>query len=102
MNKLYVIVTQLLKKPSLDKEILSNYRPVSNLTFVSKLIERIVLFRINNYLTTNSLLNPHQSGFTKRHSTETFTFQCTINLFLPSLTKSLVPASSISLQPLTP
>src|SRR6218665_1824103 len=33
--------------------------------------ERIVLSRINDYLTSNSLLNPHQSGFTKRHSTET-------------------------------
>src|SRR6218665_680415 len=59
------LVTTLLKKPSLDKEILSNYRPVSNLSFISKLAERIVLSRINDYLTSNSLLNPHQSGFTK-------------------------------------
>ena len=52
---------------------------------------------------TNSLLNPHQSGFTKRHSTETPSLQCTINLSLPSLTnKSLVCASPIFLQPLTP
>ena len=65
------IVTPLLKKPSLDKETLSNYRPVSNLSFISKLTEPIVLSRINDYLTSNSLLNPHQSGFTKRHSTET-------------------------------
>jgi len=65
------LVTPLLKKPLLDKEILSNYRSFSNLSFISKLAERIVLSRINDYLTTNSLLNPHQSGFTKRHSTET-------------------------------
>src|SRR6218665_444629 len=43
------LVTPLLKKPSLDKEILSNYRPVSNLSFISKLTERIVLSRINDY-----------------------------------------------------
>src|SRR6218665_802905 len=65
------LVTPLLKKPLFDKEILSNYRPVSNLSFISKLTERVVLSRINDYLTSNSLLNQHQSGFTKQHSTET-------------------------------
>src|SRR6218665_1545078 len=62
------LVTPLLKKASLDKENLSNYRPISNLSFLSKLTERIVL---NDYLSSNSLLNPHQSGLTKHHSTET-------------------------------
>src|SRR6218665_821280 len=33
------LVTPLLKRQSLDKEILSNYRPVSNLSFISKLNE---------------------------------------------------------------
>src|SRR6218665_1047677 len=78
------LVTPLLKKPSFDKEILSNYRPVSNLSFFSKLTERVVLSRINDYLTSNSL-NPHQSGFTKRHSTETL---------LTSLYNKLVSAIS--------
>src|SRR6218665_2943455 len=59
------------KKANLDKENLSNYRPISNLSFLSKLTERIVLARLNDYLSSNSLLNPHQSGFTKHHSTET-------------------------------
>src|SRR6218665_3155979 len=65
------LVTPLLKKANLDKENLSNYRPISNLSFLSKLTERIVLARLNDYLPSNSLLNPHQSGFTKHHSTET-------------------------------
>src|ERR1700733_5174853 len=64
-------VTPLLKKSNLDKENVSNYRPISNLSFLSKLTERIVLARLNDYLSSNSLLNPHQSGFTKHHSTET-------------------------------
>src|SRR6218665_2862367 len=65
------LVTPLLKKANLDKENLSNYRPISNLSFLSKLTERIVLARLNDYLSSNSLLNPHQSGFTKHHFTET-------------------------------
>src|SRR6218665_3275750 len=59
------------KKANIDKENLSNYRPISNLSFLSKLTERIVRARLNDYLSSNSLLNPHQSGFTKHHSTET-------------------------------
>ncbi len=35
-------VLLLLKKPGLDKEILSNYRPITNFSFVSKVLERIV------------------------------------------------------------
>ena len=41
------VVKPLLKKPSLDKELLSNYRPISNLSFLSKLSERVVLSRLN-------------------------------------------------------
>src|SRR6218665_494380 len=65
------LVTPLLKKANLDKENPSNYRPISNLSFLSKLTEQFVLARLNDYLSSNSLLNPHQSGFTKHHSTET-------------------------------
>src|SRR6218665_2937743 len=61
------LVTPLLKKANLDKENPSNYRPISNLSFLSKLTERIVLAPLNDYLSSNSLLNPHQSGFTKHH-----------------------------------
>ena len=65
------IVTPLLKKPSIDKENLSNYRPISNLSFLSKLTERIVKSRLTSHLESNSLLNPFQSAYTKHHSTET-------------------------------
>jgi len=36
------IISPLLKKPTLDKESLSNYRPISNLSLISKIIERVV------------------------------------------------------------
>jgi exonuclease III len=60
-----------LKKPSLDKENLSNYRPISHLSYLSKLTERIVKTRLTEHLTNNNLLNPFQSAYIKGHSTET-------------------------------
>src|SRR6218665_916510 len=65
------VVKPLLKKPSLDKELLSNYRPISNLSFLSKLSERVVLSHLKGYLTSNNHLNPNQSACAKHHSTET-------------------------------
>ena len=65
------VVKPLLKKPSLDKELLLNYHPISNLSFLSKLSERVVLSRLKGYLTSNNLLNLNQSAYTKHHSTET-------------------------------
>jgi len=67
----HAIVTPLLKKPALDKDSLSNYRPISNLSFLSKLTERIVLQRLSVHLSSNDLFNNHQSAYTKHRSTET-------------------------------
>ena len=65
------IVQPLLKKPSLDSEILKNYRPVSNLSFVSKVIEKVIAARLIDHMTANSLMDPYQSAYRKGHSTET-------------------------------
>ena len=59
------------QKSSLDKEYLTNYRPFSNLSTISKLTERVVKTRFLNHLSSNSLLNPYQSAYSKNHSTET-------------------------------
>lgn len=40
----------LLKKPNADCEQFSNFRPVSNLKFLSKLVEKSVFVQLNNYL----------------------------------------------------
>ena len=60
-----------LKKANLNKEDLSNYRPISHLSFLSKLTERVVKLRLTDYLSSNNLLNPFQSAYIKHHSTET-------------------------------
>ena len=53
-----------------------NYRPVSILCIVSKILERAVYEQINKYLKDNKLLYEFQSGFRKSYSTDT----CLINL----------------------
>jgi hypothetical protein len=65
------IVVPLLKKPKLDPEVLKNYRPVSNLTFVSKLIEKVVANRLIDHMKKNDLQEPLQSAYRQFHSTET-------------------------------
>ena len=65
------IVTPLLKKPTLDKENLKNYRPVSNLPFIGKLIEHVVIEQVNEHLSKYDLNEPLQSAYTPNHSTET-------------------------------
>ncbi len=42
------VVKPLLKKSNLDNTILSNYRPMSNLPFIGKIIEKVVFNQPNN------------------------------------------------------
>ena len=57
------IVTLLLKKTNLDTEQLKNYRPVSKLPFLSKVLEKIAVKRL--------LHEVNQSAYNRQHSTET-------------------------------
>ena len=65
------LVIPLLKKPSLDCNNLKNYRPVSNLSFISKVLERIVYSQFLNHITANKLIDKFQSAYKSGHSTET-------------------------------
>ena len=65
------LVKLLIKNPSLDKENLKNYRSVSNLPFIGKVIEKAAIQQMNDHITTNSLHEPLQSAYTANHSTET-------------------------------
>jgi len=69
------LVKPLIKKHSMDCNILNNYRPVSNLTFLSKVIKRAVAFHLNKYLINNNLNESLQSAYKNGHSTETALFQ---------------------------
>ena len=65
------VVTPLIKKASLPKNDLKNYRPVSGLCFLSKLVERVVAKQLTSHININKLDNPHQSAYKPGHSTET-------------------------------
>lgn len=60
-----------LQKSSTGGTVYKNYRPVSNLPFLSKVLERLVLQQINQYCTQSNLQDKFQSAYRKGHSTET-------------------------------
>ena len=64
-------VTPLLKKSTLSKEDLKNYRPVSNLPYLSKLVEKVVVKRLNAHMSQHHLHEFYQSAYRMFHSTET-------------------------------
>ena len=65
------VIRPLLKKSTLDKEGLQNYRPVSNLPFASKLVEKVVARQMNDHVDGNTLRDKMQSAYRSGHSTET-------------------------------
>ena len=58
------------KNASLDMNILKNYRPVSNLPFVTKVLECVVASQLKAYMDTNDLHDLFQSAYKTAHSTE--------------------------------
>ena len=52
-----------------DQTHCSNYRPISLLSCFHKLFEKIVKFKLDEYLKTNNILYKYQFGFRKSHST---------------------------------
>ena len=66
-----VIVTPLIKKSSLSKYDFKNYRPVSGLSFISKLVERVVASQLSRHVSLHGLENENQSAYRRGHSTET-------------------------------
>ena len=59
------------KSHHLTKIFLKNYRPISNLPFLSKLLEKVVLHKLLSHLQENNFSNPFQSAYRIGHSTET-------------------------------
>ena len=65
------LLISLLKKVNSDFEVFSNFRPVSNLMFTSKLIEKAAAHELTSYTLNNDLREVFQSAYKKLRSTET-------------------------------
>ena len=63
-------VRPLIKAPSLDPESHKSYRPVSNLSLISKIVETAINDQLQEYFRSNELLSPYQSAYRKGHSVE--------------------------------
>ena len=57
------IVTPFLRKPGLDSDDMKNFRPVSDLYFISNILEKVVLIQLKNHLSGNNLLEIFQSAY---------------------------------------
>ena len=64
-------ITPLIKSPSLDSDLLQSYRPVSNLSFLSKVIETAVGNQLMKHFDHHKLLDQNQSAYRPHHSVET-------------------------------
>ena len=67
----HALVTPLIKNSKLESNSMSSYRPISNLMYSSKLLERCVSKQLNSYLSSNAHYEAYQSAYRPLHSTET-------------------------------
>ena len=72
VNLKSAVVIPLIKELSslVDTDKYKNYRPVSNLVFVSKLVERVVQSRLKQHMVRNRLLSDKNYAYSEKHSTE--------------------------------
>ena len=76
------IVTPILKKINSDWNDLQNYRPVSNIGFISKIIEKAAMIQVDEYMQSYDLDEVNQSAYKNRHSTETALLKVTNDIAL--------------------
>jgi len=78
-----------------NKDDLDNYRPISILPILSKILEKAVFHQLHSYLSENSLLSPYQSGFRANHSTQLAVTFLTDNIRRDIWTKGSIDGGSV-------
>lgn len=82
VNLKHAVIQPLLKKPALDPDIIANYRPISKLPFISKILEKVVYKQLMSFLEEHGILEVFQSGFKALHSTESALLRVFNDVFL--------------------
>ena len=82
------VVRPLFKNGSTDYNDFSSYRPVSNLSFLSKLVERVVLSRLQRHMNSINYNCNTQFGYKKYHGTETLLLKLVNDLLVGLDSKS--------------
>ena len=67
----HAVITPILKKRGSDINVLTNYRPISNITFVAKITERFVAQQLQHFMDENGIYGVYQSAYRPHHSAET-------------------------------
>ena len=65
------LISLLLETTGLPKSDLANFRPISNLNTIGKILERLALSRLFSHVSKSPSFSPLQSAYRKFHSTET-------------------------------
>jgi Reverse transcriptase (RNA-dependent DNA polymerase) len=73
-------ITPLLKKSDLDPNEANSYRPISNLSVLSKTLVRVLGRQLIDYLNAADLLPDVQSAYRAHHSTETVVLKVTADI----------------------
>ncbi len=66
------VIKPLIKKTQLDPKDLVNYRPISNLPFLTKILEKVASSQLYSFIEKNYICEDFQSGFRPSHNTFTF------------------------------
>lgn len=77
------VVRPLLKKPSLDRNLFKSVRPLSNLCTMSKILEKMVCSKFNNYLDKNNFRSQSQSAYRKGQCKESALIKMILSITLP-------------------
>ena len=65
------VIIPTVKDKSGDRDKYNNYRPLCNLPFLSKPVEKMINIQLQNHMEQNNLHCPNQSAYRKLHSCET-------------------------------